>query len=77
MGPVNIFFSEIYSFVLKKPELRRLAMVNRSEPGARFSKVPMINGAVQLLLFTCKVEVSVVLHLTLNYQLMEQNGVVC
>ena len=33
-------------------------------------------GPVKLLLFTCKVEVSIVLHLTwLNYQLMKQNGV--
>ena len=32
--------------------------------GARFSKVPIINGPVKLLLFTCKVEVSIVLHLT-------------
>ena len=30
---------------------------------ARFSKVPIINGPVKLL-FTCKVEVSIVLHLT-------------
>ena len=28
-------------------------------PGARFSKVPIINGSVKLLLFTCKIEVSV------------------
>ena len=33
-------------------------------PGARFSKVPIINGPVKLLLFTCKIEVSIVLHLT-------------
>ena len=31
-------------------------------PGARFSKVPIINGAVKLLLFTWKIEVSIVLH---------------
>ena len=46
-------------------------------PGARFSKVPIINGPVKLLLFTCKIEVSIVLHLTWqNYQLMKQNVVV-
>ena len=33
-------------------------------PGAPFSKVPIIKGPVKLLLFTCKVKVSIVLHLT-------------
>ena len=33
-------------------------------PGARFSKAPIINGAVKLLLFTCKIGVLIVLHLT-------------
>ena len=33
-------------------------------PGARFSKVPIINGPVKLLPFTFKIEVSIVLHLT-------------
>ena len=32
-------------------------------PGVRFSKAPIINGSVKLLLFTCKREVSIVLHL--------------
>ena len=31
-------------------------------PGARFSKVPIINGPVKLLLFTWKIEVSIALH---------------
>ena len=31
-------------------------------PGARFSKVPIINGPVKLLLFAWKIEVSIVLH---------------
>ena len=35
-----------------------------SGPGARFSKVPIINGPVKLSLFTRKIEVSIVLHLT-------------
>ena len=26
-------------------------------PGVRFSKVPIINGPVELLLFSCKIEV--------------------
>ena len=32
--------------------------------GARFSKVPIIKGPVKLFWFTCKIEVSIVLHLT-------------
>ena len=47
-------------------------------PGARFSKVPIINGPGKLSPFTLKTEVSIVLHLTRqNCQLMKQNGVVC
>ena len=47
-------------------------------PGARFLKDPIINGHVKQLLFTCKIEVSIVLHLTWwNYQLMKQNEAVC
>ena len=34
--------------------------------GARFSKVPIIKGPVKLMLFTCKIEVSIVLHLTIS-----------
>ena len=33
-------------------------------PGARFSKVPIINGPVKLSPFTLKIEVSIVLYLT-------------
>ena len=33
------------------------------DPGARFSKVPIINGPGKPLPFTLKVEVSIVLHL--------------
>ena len=33
-------------------------------PGARFSKVRIINGHVKLFWFTCKIEASIVLHLT-------------
>ena len=34
--------------------------------GARFSKVPIIKGPVKLMLFTCKIEVSIVLHQTIS-----------
>ena len=30
----------------------------------QFSKLPIINGPLKLLLFTCKIEISIVLHLT-------------
>ena len=44
--------------------------------GARFSKVPIINGPGKLSPFTVKIEVSIVLHLTWsNCQLMKLNGV--
>ena len=33
-------------------------------PGARFSKVPIINGLGKLSRFPLKIEVSIVLHLT-------------
>ena len=42
--------------------------LGRNDPGARFSKVPIINGPGtpgKLLPFTLKMEVSIVLHLTL------------
>ena len=34
--------------------------------GARFSKVPITKGRVKLMLFTCNIEVSTVLHLTIS-----------
>ena len=48
-------------------------------PGARFSKVPIINGPGKLLPFTLKIEVfkSFVSNVITDYQLMKQNGVVC
>ena len=36
-----------------------------SSPGARFSKVPIINVPAKLLLFSSKIEVSIAWHLTL------------
>ena len=54
-----------------------LCQTNMS-PGARFSKVAVINGPGKLSPFTLKTEVSIVLHITRqNCQLMKQNGVVC
>ena len=35
-----------------------------ADPGARFSKVPIINGPAKLLLFAYKIEISTVVHLT-------------
>ena len=44
-----------------------------STAGERFLKIPIINGPVKLLLFTSKIEVAIVLHLTWqNYQLMKK-----
>ena len=55
-------------FLFKMHTLKIIArFVTRSfpnSPGARFSKVPIINEPLKLLLFTCKVKVSIVLHLT-------------
>ena len=34
-------------------------------PGGRLSKVPIINGPGELLLFTFKIEVSIVLHINM------------
>ena len=39
-------------------------MIESKKPGARFSKVPIINGPGKLLPFTLKIEVSIVIHLT-------------
>ena len=45
-----------------KPREKISILSNR--PGARFSKVPIINGPGKLSPFTLKIEVSIVLHLT-------------
>ena len=42
---------------------RPLAEADNTLPGARFSKVPIINGPGKLSPFTLKMEVSIVLHL--------------
>ena len=61
------------------PAANYMAVADPAEgPGARFSKVPIINGPGKLSPFTLKIEFSIVLHLTWqNCQLMKQNGVVC
>ena len=41
-----------------------LRTISASEPGPRFSKVPIINGPGKLSRFPLKIEVSIVLHLT-------------
>ena len=44
---------------------KSLLFSRRSSPGARFSKVPIINVPAKLLLFSSKIEVSIAWHLTL------------
>ena len=44
--------------------IRALELVTTLDPGARFSKVSIINGSGKLSPFTLKIEVSIVLHLT-------------
>ena len=44
---------------------KSLFFSRRSSPGARFSKVPIINVPAKLLLFSSKIEVSIAWHLTL------------
>ena len=41
-----------------------MTLLERTAHGARFSKVPIINGPGMLSPFTLKIEVSIVLHLT-------------
>ena len=45
-------------------QTRALKSIPVFRPGARFSKAPIINGPIKLLLFTWKMEVSIVLQLT-------------
>ena len=47
-----------------KRNVQCCVLANYSRPGARFSKVPIINGPGKLFPFTLKIEVSIVLHLT-------------
>ena len=54
--------------VVKRTNYRNLLTISPPKScvshGARFSIVPIINGPVKLFLFTGKIEVSIVLHLT-------------
>ena len=55
------FTSSPLPFLLTNPVVSSKTI---PDSGARFSKVPIINGPAKLLPFTLKIEVSVVLHLT-------------
>ena len=55
-----VLASNHYPKLIKPPLKKRTYTV----PGARFSKVPIINGPGKLSPFTLKIEVSIVLHLT-------------
>ena len=57
-----VFF---YHVIGKAIETSIFNVSNNSFPGARFSKVPIINGPGKLLPFILKIEVSIVFHLTL------------
>ena len=49
----------------KQGEKKRVYDETRSwDPGARFSKVPIINGPGKRSPFALKIEISIVLHLT-------------
>ena len=54
-----IFFTNTVEPLLTAPYLRRALLC----PGARFSKVPIINGPGKLPQFTVIIKVSIVLHL--------------
>ena len=72
---LKIFFGSLHAHYMLKPDVKwlfvryvlvflvLLALV-LTRPGARFSKVPIINGPGKLSPFTVKIEVSIVLHLT-------------
>ena len=56
--PKNVIFHTRF-------QTRSLKSIPIFRPGARFSKVPIINGPGKLSPFTLTIEVSIVLHLTL------------
>ena len=78
---INILhFENVENLISAHLELAPTLKVQKfnKRPGARFSKVPIINGPGKLSPFTLKIEVSIVLHLTRqNCQLMKQNALVC
>ena len=66
-------FEDTYEYIGKKESRADLELLNAymtddtgtiKSPGARFSKVPIINGPGKLSPFTLKTEVSIILHLT-------------
>ena len=59
---VNLSFGYLQRQNYKKRESHLMKSEN-GYPGARFSKVPIINGPGKLSPFTLKIEVSIVLHL--------------
>ena len=65
---LRTFLFDLYVLIsissVQTPPLEKKEKRSGREPGARFSKVPIINGPVKLLLFACKIEVSIVLHPT-------------
>ena len=57
--------NKVYSIsIISRERLMRKTFSSSLTPGARFSKVPIINGPGKLSPFTSKIEVSIVLHLT-------------
>ena len=56
-------FSRFGCFVLRS-SFSSASFSKLPDPGARFSKVPIINGPGKLSPFTLKIEVSIVFHLT-------------
>ena len=60
----STFWQRILGRATSWPTFRKLAISKAIRAGDCFSKVPIIYGPVKLLLFTCKIEVSIVLHLT-------------
>ena len=53
-----------FAYCLWESVFLRIQVRANKRSGARFWKDPIINGTVKLLLFTYKIEVSIVLHLT-------------
>ena len=58
----NFIHNHVTVFCHRKPQFNALVHRNTGT-GARFSKVPIINGPGKLSPFTLKIEVSIVLHL--------------
>ena len=59
-GSIKQSLTEVFNFFFTT--VKDLPCING--PGARFSKVPIINGSGKLCPSTFKIEVSIALHLT-------------